>query len=230
MSMSESVLGLTSVAKSFPDGDGTRLVLDDVSLRVGPGSMVALTGPSGCGKTTLLEIAAGLLRPDGGVVEVAGEALDFARPVTLSNTRRRHIGLISQDYGLLEHESILDNVTLPLRFARPRPGRQWRREAARGALARAHLSIDERQRVRRLSGGERQRVAIARAIVGEPPLVIADEPTASLDSDTGARIVDLLRTLVDRGAAVLVATHDPQVAEACQAEFSLSAAALAQVR
>lgn len=228
--MSETVLNLSGVTKSFPDGRGTRRVLDGATLQVDAGSMVAVTGPSGCGKTTLLSISAGLLRPDEGVVSVAGETLDSARPGAIADTRRNHIGLITQEYGLLEAESVLENVTLPLRFGRERRGRHARREAALRALELTNPGVDPRQRVSRLSGGERQRVAIARAVVREPLLLVADEPTAALDADTGSRIVGLLHSLVERGAGVLVATHDPQVADACDVVLRFAGPTLERVR
>lgn len=228
--MSEIVLALSGVTKSFPDGSGTRRVLDGATLQVEAGSMVAVTGPSGCGKTTLLSIATGLLRPDEGVVTVAGEALDSARPQAIVENRRDHIGLITQEYGLLEDESVLENVTLPLRFGRPRPGRRTRREAGLRALELAALGVDPTQRVSRLSGGERQRVAIARAVVRGPRLLVADEPTASLDAETGSRIVELMHSLAERGSGVLVATHDQQVADVCDVVLRFTGSALERVR
>lgn len=213
--MHETVLALDDVAMTFPDGSGRRRVIDGAGLEVQSGRMVAITGPSGCGKTTLLRIATGLLRPDRGSVVVAGSPLDPARPADVARTRLERIGLIDQEYGLLDAESVLDNVALPLRFGTPRLGRHARREAAGRALQRAGLEVDLRRRVDRLSGGERQRVAIARALVREPQLLVADEPTASLDAETGARIIELLGALAARGSGVLVATHDPQVSAAC---------------
>lgn len=228
--MPEIVLTVDGVTKSFPDGNGTRQVLDGATLQVDAGSMVAVTGPSGCGKTTLLRVATGLLHADEGVVRVAGEVLDTARPQLAAQIRRSHIGEVAQEYGLLEADSVLDNVTLPLRFGRPRLGRRARRDAGLRALEAAALTVDPRQRVARLSGGERQRVAIARAVVRTPQLLVADEPTASLDAQTDSRIVELLRSLVREGSGVLVATHDPQVADACDVVLRFSGTSLERTR
>lgn len=227
--MHETVLALHDVAMTFPDGSGRRRVIDGASLEVQSARMVAITGPSGCGKTTLLRIATGLLRPDRGSVVVAGSPLDPDRPGDVARTRLERIGLVDQDYALLDAETVLDNVALPLRFGTPRLGRRSRREAAGRALQRAGLDVDVRRRVDRLSGGERQRVAIARALVREPQLLVADEPTASLDAETGSRIVELLRGLAERGSGVLVATHDPQVAAACDVTLRFAGTRLERV-
>jgi putative ABC transport system ATP-binding protein len=205
--------------KCYPDGEGTRVVLDGVSLETRAASIVGVKGPSGCGKTTLLEIMAGLVRPDAGVVMFDGVRWDYGKYQSIARTRRDRIGLVFQEHHLLLDESIFDNVALPLRFGRPRSHRQERRETVENAISRAALEVHPKRRVRTLSGGERQRVAIARALVKDPCLLITDEPTAALDAETGQRIVSLLREVAAGGTAVLVATHDPAVAGACDTVY-----------
>ncbi|MGF1648457.1 MAG: ABC transporter ATP-binding protein [Kineosporiaceae bacterium] len=186
-----------------------------MDLEVCSGRIVGVTGPSGCGKTTLLQIMAGLVRPDAGAISFEGVEWDYGQYQTIARTRRDRIGFVSQEHHLLEDESVSDNVALPLHFGRARPDRRERADIVERVLSRAALDVSPRRKVATLSGGERQRVAIARALVKSPALLIADEPTAALDSDTGGRIIDLLHAVATGGTAVLVATHDPSVASVC---------------
>lgn len=219
-----------SLEKCYPDGQGRTCVLNGADLEVETGRIVGVLGPSGCGKTTLLNIVAGLARCDSGKVFFDGTPLDYSAPRALAELRRAHIGLVSQDYGLLHEESVAENIALPLRFGRPRPGRQERRRLVERAMAWAALEVPVKRKVRSLSGGEKQRVAIARALVREPSLLIADEPTAALDAATGAAIVARLRTIAEQGAAVLVATHDPQVSDACDSVYEFAGQDLRRTR
>lgn len=222
--MTDPALILDGVVRSFPDGAGVRRVLDGVDLEVRPGELLALVGPSGSGKTTLLRVASGLMRVDHGSVSLMGNEITDLSPSASAALRRKYLGLLLQGYGLLEDASILENVTLPLRFGADRPRRRERKRRGLSALRSARLDLDPRGRVSRLSAGERQRVAIARALITEPSILLADEPTASLDAETGAHIVELLKDLAGRGVAVVVATHDPAVSRACDAELRLSRA------
>lgn len=201
--MREPAAHLMSITKEYRDGAGWRRVLDQVSVEVDAGSMVAVVGPSGCGKTTLLSVAAGLLRPDSGRAIVCGEELDFTSRSAVARIRRQHIGLILQTYGLIEAESVAANVALPLTFGSPRPSPRERAAIVDQALGRAGLEVDSSRLVRGLSHGEKQRVAIARALVRSPGLLVADEPTAALDRETGAQIVALLRSLADCDVGIL---------------------------
>ena len=217
--MSKILVRAVSVEKWYPDGDERRCVLNGADLDVSVGRIVGIQGPSGCGKTTLLNIVAGLSSCDAGTVFFDGTPLDYSAPRDLAKMRRAHIGLVSQDYGLLADETVTENIALPLRFGRPRPRRQERQKMVAQAMSWAALEVDPKRKVRNLSGGEKQRVAIARALVRQPSLLIADEPTAALDAATGEAIVARLRTIADRGAGVLVATHDPHVADACDSLY-----------
>lgn len=217
--MPDNAVVAESVDKSYPDGKSSRQVLSGVGIEVPVGQIVGVQGPSGCGKTTLLSIVGGLLRHDRGRVVVAGHELDYTRPRDVARVRRDHVGLISQTYALIEAESVFANVTLPLMFDRPRPSRRTQLDLVERVLQWASLDINTRAKVGTLSQGERQRVAIARALVRRPSLLVADEPTAALDTVTGALVVERLRAVADQGVGVLIATHDQQVADACDVVF-----------
>ena len=193
---------------------GGRNVVDGVSLAVEGGQVVGLVGPSGSGKSTTLLLLAGLEPPDAGVVRLDGEDLAGLGPAGRQALRRdQAVALVFQGYGLLSLLTARENVELPFRVARRDPG------AAAAAATRwlGLLGLADRadQRTDQLSGGERQRVALARALAVEPAVLLVDEPTAELDEENRDRAVGLLRDAADRGAAVVVATHDPEVVDLC---------------
>ncbi len=185
-------------------------VVDEVSLTVAPGELVALMGPSGSGKTSLLHVACGLLVPSSGTVEIDGIPADPRRRRGWTQRRRRTIGMVHQRLDLLPGLSVLDNVALPLLLDR-QPVREAHNHAET-ALRRGGLADLADRSPADLSGGERQRVAIGRAVVGDRRLVLADEPTAALDTATAEGIVELLAEMATTGTAVLMATHDSRLA------------------
>jgi putative ABC transport system ATP-binding protein len=204
----EPVIAARGLTKVFGSGEGAVEALRDLDFAVHAGEFVAVMGRSGSGKSTLLHLLAGLDRPSGGSVHVGGRDLAALADDELALLRRRQVGVIFQDFNLLDVLTAEENVALPLALDGVAPA-EARRRAGR-ALARVGLACRARHQPAAMSGGERQRVAVARALAIDPLVLLADEPTGSLDSASGAAVLALLRALVDehRHTVVLV-THDP---------------------
>jgi putative ABC transport system ATP-binding protein len=212
------VLELRKASKLYPGSPPVR-ALDRVSLQVGEGEMVSIVGPSGSGKSTLLHLVGALDRPSRGTVLIAGSDVRRLRDPELSALRGQRIGFVFQQFHLLEGLSAVDNVASGLLYRGvPGPGR--RRRAAQ-ALDKVGLGHRLRHRPGELSGGEKQRVAIARAIVGEPAIVLADEPTGNLDTATGEEVLGVFRRLHTAGHTIVLITHDLHVAAAAPRTISL---------
>ncbi|WP_116244741.1 ABC transporter ATP-binding protein [Nocardiopsis sp. FIRDI 009] len=202
-------LELHDVTLTFPDGDGVVTALDRVSVRVSPGELAAVVGPSGSGKSSLLAVAATLVRPDSGAVAVGGTDTLGLRPRELAALRLREAGIVFQQPNLLGSLTAVEQLQA-VEHMRGRPPRRSR-AAALETLAAVGLSGREHRRPHQLSGGERQRVNIARALVGRPSVLLVDEPTAALDHDRGARIMDLLSEATRTfDVATLLVTHDTE--------------------
>ncbi len=210
---------LRGVSKQFA-GKRKVTALERLDLRVTRGEMLSIMGPSGSGKSTLLNLIGGLDRPTEGEIEIDGEALSALTDDQLTRVRRDKIGFIFQFFNLLPTLSCLENISLPLHL------RGWPRqkvdERARELLELVQLSTRLEYLPDELSGGERQRVAIARALSIFPPILLADEPTGNLDTQTGVDILKLMHDLHDRlGSTVLIVTHDHAVAKSCPRTISL---------
>ncbi|WP_432904668.1 ABC transporter ATP-binding protein [Micromonospora matsumotoense] len=201
-----AVLELRDVHRTHGDGEAAVHALRGVSLTVRPGELVAVMGPSGSGKSTLLTLAGGLDRPTAGEVLVEGEQLGTLNGRRLARLRRRRIGYVFQDLNLLGSLTAVENIALPLEL--DGVGVRQARRAALAALDEVNLTGLGARFPDQMSGGQQQRVAIARALVGERRLVLADEPTGALDSQTGEAVLHLLRRRVDAGAAGVLVTHE----------------------
>jgi cell division transport system ATP-binding protein len=196
------MIRFSSVAKRYPGGHEA---LSDVSLEVGAGELVVVTGHSGAGKSTLLKLASGIERATRGSIVVNGQNLSSLGETALA-ILRRHIGFVFQDHKLLFDRSARDNVALPLRIAGASADEAGRR--VRAALDKVGLLDREKAMPITLSGGEQQRLCIARAIVNRPAILVADEPTGNLDSESSAAILDLFLSFNRVGVTVLLSTHD----------------------
>lgn len=184
--------------------------LSDIDLEIHANRFTVISGPSGSGKTTLLNLIGCIDRPDAGEILVAGQAVHRMTDDALSDFRARHLGFVFQNFNLLPVLSAYENVEYPLLLAHvPAPERKRRVDALLDAVG---LADRARNLPGQLSGGQRQRVAVARALAPNPQLVLADEPTANLDSQTGAAIIALMRTMQrERGASFVISSHDPQI-------------------
>jgi putative ABC transport system ATP-binding protein len=208
--MTAPVIEAVDTIKFLGDGAGRVQALKGVSLAVGGGELTLLMGPSGSGKTTLLSILGCMLTPTSGVVRVAGRDTAGADPEALAHIRRDYIGFVFQSYHLFPTLTALDNVRLALDVRGENTQQAIRK--SKEALASVGLAFKMASYPRELSGGEQQRVAIARAIVGNASIILADEPTAALDSKNGHAIMTVLAEIArDRGRGVLVVTHDPRI-------------------
>jgi putative ABC transport system ATP-binding protein len=208
--MSEAVIEAIEVARVLGSGAAQVQALKGVSLAIKRGELALLMGPSGSGKTTLLSILGCMLTPTTGTVRIAGRSTDGARPEDLAKLRREHVGFVFQTYHLFPTLNATDNVRLALDVRRERVNGAVAK--SRDALAKVGLAHKTRSYPNELSSGEQQRVAIARATVADAPAILADEPTAALDSENGRAVMQILADIArDQTRGVLVVTHDQRL-------------------
>ncbi|MGK5551588.1 ABC transporter ATP-binding protein [Actinomadura kijaniata] len=225
--MSEPIVRVADLTKTYRSGDIEVRALRGVTFDVPAGELVTLKGRSGSGKTTLLNVLGGLEPPDSGSVHVAGHEITALDEDGLLKVRREIISYVFQSHGLIPVLSAAENVEVPLRLARMAPAE--RDERVRTLLALVGLADHAAQRPYEMSGGQRQRVAIARALANRPRLILADEPTGQLDSETAAQIMPLLRAVVrSEGVTVLTATHDPVLLSLSDRVLALSDGEIAE--
>ncbi len=223
--MPESILAVRGLCKEVQDASGKLAILRDISFALEAGQTAAIVGASGSGKSTLLGILAGLDTPTAGTVHLAGHDLFALDEDQRAALRARHVGFVFQSFQLMPNLTALENVMLPLELA----GMPDAKAQASAMLQRVGLGERLQHRPKVLSGGEQQRVALARAFVVQPELLLADEPTGSLDHATGAAIMDLMFALNrEQGTTLVLVTHDRQLAERCERRLSIEAGRLSE--
>ncbi|MEZ5489252.1 MAG: ABC transporter ATP-binding protein [Gammaproteobacteria bacterium] len=207
-----SLVEVNKVSRHFSTGPFVVKALDNVNITIGEGEFTAMVGPSGSGKTTLLNQIGGLDRPDSGSIFIAGTEITDLNRKQLTDLRLWNIGFVFQEYNLISVLTALENVEYVMTLQGV--GARERRERAQAVLQQVGLEQEGGRRPNELSGGQQQRVAVARAIVSTPAIVLADEPTANLDSKTGSDLLKLMRLLnIEQGITFLFSTHDPMVME-----------------
>lgn len=214
------MIQIKNLKKVYRTKDLSFLALNDVSLSILPGESVAIMGKSGAGKTTLMNIIGCLDTFDGGSYRLAGTDVSQLPDPKLADIRNNKIGFVMQDFALLPHKSVLFNVMLPMYFDKT-PWKDMKQRATH-VLEKLEIADQKNKKVSQLSGGQKQRVAIARAIVKNPGLLLADEPTGALDTETGRIIMETLMERNREGITLIVVTHDPQVADYCKRKIVLS--------
>ena len=212
------MIELREVSKTVTSGDHRLTILHPLTLTVPGGQRLAILGPSGSGKSTLLGLIAGLDSPSGGAVVIDGVEITALSEDRLAKLRGEKIGFVFQSFHLIPSLTALENILVPMEIA----GRRYAGARSKTLLAEVGLGERGHHYPSQLSGGEQQRVAIARALSNEPKIILADEPTGNLDSNTGRTVIDLLLTINrTRGTTVIVVTHDPDIASMADARISL---------
>lgn len=199
------MIKLTGINKIYRTNEIETVALENVNLEVNKGEFLSIMGPSGCGKSTLLNIMGLLDAPTGGTIEIAGTKVDGMKDRELAAFRNRKLGFVFQSFHLINSLNVLDNVELPLLYRKV--SAKERRRLAEEVLQKVGLSHRMRHMPTQLSGGQCQRVAIARAIIGNPEIILADEPTGNLDSKNGAEVMSLLTELNKEGTTIIMVTH-----------------------
>lgn len=226
-SQSTPAIEVRALSKKVADASGELIILDDIHFTVGAGETLALVGASGSGKSTLLGLLAGLDTPSGGSVFINGQDMFALDEDGRAAVRRAHLGFVFQSFQLLSHLTALENVMLPMELR----GDADALAKAEAMLARVGLQQRLRHYPKFLSGGEQQRVALARAFVTHPPLLLADEPTGSLDAATGEAVIELMFELNrEQHSTLVLVTHDPAMAARCQRQLTIAAGRLVDDR
>lgn len=201
-------------------GYGDHIVLDQISMRIYEGEMVAITGKSGSGKTTILNIMGMLENPDKGTVKLFGEKSPRSHSRKANQILRTRLSYLFQNYALMDHTTVNENLEVPLIYAKK--SKKEKQKLKIEALQKVGLNLSLKQKIHELSGGEQQRVAIARILLKPCDLILADEPTGSLDADNREEILKILKDMNKDNKTIIIVTHDPYVAETCDKTIHLS--------
>lgn len=212
--MPMTVVELENVKKIYSMGDAEVHALKGVSFKVEQGEFISIMGPSGSGKSTCMNMIGCLDTPTSGIVKIDGKETSRMTETELAVLRNKTIGFVFQQYHLIPSMTVIENVMLPLKYKRTE--RKDRLALAKAALGKVGLSERENHRPNELSGGQKQRVAIARAIIAEPKIILADEPTGALDTNTGIQVMDLFHEINKTGTTIIIVTHDPRIGESTE--------------
>lgn len=212
--MPMTVVELENVKKIYSMGDAEVHALKGISFKVEQGEFVSIMGPSGSGKSTCMNMIGCLDTPTSGIVKIDGKETSRMAETELAVLRNKTIGFVFQQYHLIPSMTVIENVMLPLKYKRT--DRKDRLALAKAALEKVGLSERENHRPNELSGGQKQRVAIARAIIAEPKIILADEPTGALDTNTGIQVMDLFHEINKTGTTIIIVTHDPRIGESTE--------------
>ncbi|GAB6116447.1 ABC transporter ATP-binding protein [Thermoanaerobacter brockii subsp. lactiethylicus] len=215
------LIKIENVKKEYISGKKKNLVLKGVNLEINEGEKIAIVGPSGSGKTTLLNIIGLLLPATEGEVYLDGKRASSLKEKERAKLRNKFFGYIFQEFLLVEEDTVFQNIEIPLLYSLTKKTKSEKRKMVEEVLEKVGLEVKINEKVRNLSGGERQRVAIARAIINDPEVILADEPTGSLDAENGEKIVDILESLVDKGKTLLIVTHNEAIAKRCDRIFRI---------
>ena len=212
--MPMTVVELENVKKIYSMGDAEVHALKGISFKVEQGEFISIMGPSGSGKSTCMNMIGCLDTPTSGIVKIDGKETSRMTETELAVLRNKTIGFVFQQYHLIPSMTVIENVMLPLKYKRT--DREDRLALAKAALEKVGLSERENHRPNELSGGQKQRVAIARAIIAEPKIILADEPTGALDTNTGIQVMDLFHEINKTGTTIIIVTHDPRIGESTE--------------
>lgn len=209
------ILQAIDIKKEYRSGTNITIAVDHVQLSIHQGEKIAITGPSGCGKTTLLNMLGLLTKPTSGQIFINSYDSQLLSEKDRAKMRNSTFGYVVQDFALIENYTAYENVEIPLRYSKEKKNKHIRRKMIMEVLDQLGIKNKIDQKVRYLSGGERQRVAIARAMINNPNIILADEPTGSLDSKTGESIMELLNEVASKGKTLILVTHDESLAKKC---------------
>ncbi|MGE7093780.1 ABC transporter ATP-binding protein [Lysinibacillus sp. NPDC048646] len=210
-----SIIQIKDLSKIYNTKDNSLYALKNVSLSIDKGEMVAIIGTSGSGKSTLLNILGCIDSQTSGAYFLDNQSVESKSKKELAEMRNNYLGFVMQDFALVDYYSVKKNVTLPLIYLKNKELRKKRQKDLNGLLEKMHIKKKIGEKVAYLSGGQKQRVAIARALINNPEIILADEPTGSLDQNTSKQIIELLLSLNREGKTIIIVTHDPMIASYC---------------
>jgi putative ABC transport system ATP-binding protein len=215
------IIEAVKIRIEYKDGDDILVALDNVDFHINESELVAIVGPSGCGKTTLINAIGLLLNVKSGEISIEGKNVTKLNEKNKSKLRNSFFGYLTQEFSLVEEDSVFSNIRVPLLYSSNRLSKKKQRDLVKEYLEQLNLSRIIDKKVKNLSGGQRQRVALIRAIINNPKVIVADEPTGSLDSETSKEIFNLLRGLVQEGVSILMVTHNLELANQCDRIISM---------